>query len=316
MPAAAGYDVNNGCAGFSTALATADHAIRDEAAQHALVIGVEEDERRDRLDRPVHLRPARRRRGCGCAERRQSPTPGVRRRARPRLARGSGRSRGDPIQATGIRIQLSDAWRPQFRQQGQTVFRWATSAMAPVAREACRRAGIEPRDLGAIVTHQANLRIIEAIVRQLDAPNAVVARDVVHSGNTSAASIPLAFAKLVESGEVASGAPVLLLGFGGGVVLGQPGRRLPMTTPEKPDPRHHARREPPRPQLSPRTAASPQTAAPPPNQQPHPERPGGPAAGGATGAGLDDLVPGGPAGPTDLPTGGRRAPPHTPPGAR
>jgi 3-oxoacyl-[acyl-carrier-protein] synthase-3 len=86
-----------------------------------------------------------------------------------------------------------------------------------VAREACRRAGIAPGDLAAVVTHQANLRIIEAIVRQLDVPDAVVARDVVDSGNTSAASIPIALAKLVERGEVRTGAPTLLLGFGGGL---------------------------------------------------------------------------------------------------
>ena len=89
--------------------------------------------------------------------------------------------------------------------------------MAPIAREACRRAGVTAGDLGAIVTHQANLRIVEAIVRQLDAKQAVVARDVVDSGNTSAASIPLALAKLVERGEVPAGAPTLLLGFGGGL---------------------------------------------------------------------------------------------------
>ena len=69
----------------------------------------------------------------------------------------------------------------------------------------------------ASCTHQANLRIIESVVRELGAPQAVVARDVVDSGNTSAASVPLAFSKLVERGELTPGAPVLLLGFGGGL---------------------------------------------------------------------------------------------------
>lgn len=68
-----------------------------------------------------------------------------------------------------------------------------------------------------MVTHQANLRIIEAVVDRLGATGAVVARDVVESGNTSAASVPLALAKLVERGEVPGGAPTLLLGFGGGL---------------------------------------------------------------------------------------------------
>jgi 3-oxoacyl-[acyl-carrier-protein] synthase-3 len=97
------------------------------------------------------------------------------------------------------------------------VFRWATTALAPVAREACERAGIAPTDLAAFVPHQANLRIIEAIARKIGAPQAIVARDIVESGNTSAASIPLALSKMVERGEVPSGSPVLLLGFGGGL---------------------------------------------------------------------------------------------------
>jgi 3-oxoacyl-[acyl-carrier-protein] synthase-3 len=72
--------------------------------------------------------------------------------------------------------------------------------------------------LAAFVPHQANLRIIDSLVRALKLPDTcVVARDVVEVGNTSAASIPLALARLVESGEVPSGAPALLLGFGAGL---------------------------------------------------------------------------------------------------
>jgi len=71
--------------------------------------------------------------------------------------------------------------------------------------------------LAAFVPHQANLRIIEAVAKKIGATNAVVARDIVESGNTSAASIPLALSKMIERGEVASGAPVLLFGFGGGL---------------------------------------------------------------------------------------------------
>ncbi len=66
-----------------------------------------------------------------------------------------------------------------------------------------------------MVLHQANLRIIEPVARKLGAVNAVVARDVVDSGNTSAASIPLALSKLVERREIPPGAPTLLFGFGG-----------------------------------------------------------------------------------------------------
>jgi 3-oxoacyl-[acyl-carrier-protein] synthase-3 len=89
--------------------------------------------------------------------------------------------------------------------------------MAPIAIEACERAGVSPAELAAFIPHQANLRIIDAIAKRLDAPNAVVARDIVTSGNTSAATIPLAFSRMVERGEIPSGAPVLLLGFGSGL---------------------------------------------------------------------------------------------------
>ncbi len=102
-------------------------------------------------------------------------------------------------------------------QEGQAVFRWATTALAPVALEACDRAGVTPADLAAFVPHQANLRIIEAIARKVGAPHAIVARDIVESGNTSSASIPLALSEMVERGEVPSGAPVLLFGFGAGL---------------------------------------------------------------------------------------------------
>jgi 3-oxoacyl-[acyl-carrier-protein] synthase-3 len=61
------------------------------------------------------------------------------------------------------------------------------------------------------------MRIIDGIVKRLKLPNAVIARDIVESGNTSAASVPLALSKLVERREVPAGAPVLLFGFGGGL---------------------------------------------------------------------------------------------------
>ena len=72
---------------------------------------------------------------------------------------------------------------------------------------ACDRAGVDPSELAAFVPHQANLRIIEAIARKLKADNAVVADDIVEAGNTSAASIPLALSRMIERGDVPSGAP-------------------------------------------------------------------------------------------------------------
>jgi 3-oxoacyl-[acyl-carrier-protein] synthase-3 len=203
IPAAAAYDLNNACAGFTTALAVADHSVRAGAAGHALVIGAEKmSDVTDWTDRTTCVLLGD---GAGAAVVSPSGHAGI-----GPVVWGS-----DPARADAVR--LAGEWQPRFAQEGQTVFRWATTALAPLAREACRKAGVAPGELGGIVTHQANLRIIEAVVAGLGADRAVVARDVVESGNTSAASVPLAFSKLVERGGIASGEPVLLLGFGGGL---------------------------------------------------------------------------------------------------
>jgi len=203
IPSAAVYDLNNACAGFCTALATADHAVRAGAARHALVIGAEKmSDITDWTDRSTCVLLGD---GAGAAVVSAAPTV----RIGP-VVWGSDPTMGDAVRAV-------NDWHPMFQQDGQAVYRWASSAIAPVAREACRRAGVAERDLGGIVTHQANLRIIEAIVGALDAPEAVIARDVTDSGNTSAASIPLALGKLVERDQLPLDAPVLLLGFGGGL---------------------------------------------------------------------------------------------------
>jgi 3-oxoacyl-[acyl-carrier-protein] synthase-3 len=90
------------------------------------------------------------------------------------------------------------------------------TALGDVARQACERAGVRPADLAAFVPHQANGRIIDSLARDLGITGAV-ARDVVDTANTSAASIPLALTRLRESGDVATGDAALLLGFGSGL---------------------------------------------------------------------------------------------------
>jgi 3-oxoacyl-[acyl-carrier-protein] synthase-3 len=102
-------------------------------------------------------------------------------------------------------------------QEGQAVFRWATTELYPMALEACQRAGVRPEDLAAFVPHQANLRIIESIARKIGVPRDRLADDIIHAGNTSSASIPLALARMTERGELHAGMPVLLLGFGAGM---------------------------------------------------------------------------------------------------
>ncbi|MEU6427653.1 beta-ketoacyl-ACP synthase III [Microbispora sp. NPDC046973] len=196
------YDLNAACAGFCYALAAASDAVRSGSATNVLVVGSEKlSQWVDSEDRSTVVIFAD---GAGAAVVGPSDRPGI-----GPVAWGSA---GDKAEA----IQIKDR-RSFLHQEGQTVFRWATTALHPVAKLACERAGVDPADLAAFVPHQANLRIVEAIARKLGADNAVVARDIVLAGNTSAASIPLALSRMIERGEVQSGGLALLLGFGAGL---------------------------------------------------------------------------------------------------
>ncbi|MGD6742185.1 beta-ketoacyl-ACP synthase III [Streptomyces sp. BH106] len=203
VPSPAALDLNVVCAGFTHALATADHTLRAGAATRALVIGADKMSAvTDWTDRSTCVLVGD---GAGavvvepCAE---GEEPGI-----GPVLWGSVPEMGD-----AVRIEGEPA---RFAQEGQSVYRWATRSLPPLAREACAKAGLDPADLAAVVLHQANLRIIEPLAEKIGAVNAVIARDVVDSGNTSAASVPIALSKLVERGELVSGAPALLFGFGG-----------------------------------------------------------------------------------------------------
>ncbi|MYR60408.1 3-oxoacyl-ACP synthase, partial [Streptomyces sp. SID625] len=108
---------------------------------------------------------------------------------------------------------------PAITQEGQAVFRWAVFEMAKVAQQALEAAGITPDDLDVFIPHQANVRIIDSMVKTLKLPEHVtVARDIRTTGNTSAASIPLAMERLLATGEAKSGDTALVIGFGAGLV--------------------------------------------------------------------------------------------------
>jgi 3-oxoacyl-[acyl-carrier-protein] synthase III len=200
------YDLNAACAGFCYALGTASDAVRAGSSRNVLVIGAEKlSQWVDWTDRSTCIIFAD---GAGAAV------------VGPVTDPDEGPGIGPVVWGSdgGMADKIFIADRNSFIvQEGQAVFRWATTALHPVARAACERAGVDPADLAAFVPHQANLRIIESIARRLGAPQARVADDIVYSGNTSSASIPLALAAMIERGEIGSGDKVLLLGFGAGI---------------------------------------------------------------------------------------------------
>ncbi|MDN3029633.1 beta-ketoacyl-ACP synthase III [Streptomyces sp. S.PB5] len=203
VPSPAAMDVNVVCAGFTHALATADHTIRAGAATRALVIGADKmTDVTDWTDRTTCVLVGD---GAGAA---------VVEACGPDDEAGIGPVLWGSVPEMGHAVRI-EGQPARFAQEGQSVYRWATTQLPPLARKACERAGLEPGELAGVVLHQANLRIIEPLAERIGAVNAVVARDVAESGNTSAASIPLAFSKLVEQGALSAGDPVLLFGFGG-----------------------------------------------------------------------------------------------------
>ena len=199
------YDLNAACAGFCYALAAASDAVRAGSARNVLVIGSEKMTAWvDPDDRATCIIFAD---GAGAAV--VGPVPDGEPAGIGPVVWGSA---GD----LAPNITISDR-RSYLYQEGQAVFRWATTAMHPIAVQACERAGVPVSDLAAFVPHQANLRIVESIARRLGVPRERVADDIVHAGNTSSASIPLALARMTERGDVKPGSAALLLGFGAGM---------------------------------------------------------------------------------------------------
>lgn len=207
------FDVNAACGGFCYALSVAADAVRSGSARRVIVVGSEKlTDWLDWDDRGTCILFGD---GAAAVIVEGSDEPGI-----GPVAWGSD---GDAFASVGV---PEGDWA--IRMDGPAVFRWATTQMAPVALRACELAGVTLDDLDAFVPHQANQRIVDAMVRALKLPSHIkVARDIATTGNTSAASVPLALSSLVTSGEVESGGLALLLAFGAGLTYAGQVVRIP-----------------------------------------------------------------------------------------
>ena len=237
---AAAFDISAGCAGFCHGVALASDLVRGGTARNVLVIGAEKlSDFTDQHDRSTAFLFAD---GAGAVVVGASTEPGI----GPTIW-GSDGGQADLIKSKFSWLELragqsADAalaaeepetvgevehW-PFLEQQGQSVFRWAVWQMAPVAQAAMDAAGVSAEDIDVFVPHQANARIIDAMVKQLKLPESVhVARDIVDMGNTSAASVPLAMERAVADGDAPSGGLALLIGYGAGLSYAAQVVRLP-----------------------------------------------------------------------------------------
>jgi 3-oxoacyl-[acyl-carrier-protein] synthase-3 len=125
------------------------------------------------------------------------------------------------IEVRDVETQLTKGgskW-PNIAQEGQKVYRWAVFSMSKAATKALESAGLTVADLDAFIPHQANMRIIETMAKEMGMPDSVViADDVRTNGNTSAASIPLAMDALLDKHPELHGKLALLIGYGAGLV--------------------------------------------------------------------------------------------------
>ena len=210
---AAAYDISAACAGYCYGIGQADALVRSGAARNVLVIAAEKlSDFIDPTDRSISFLLGD---GAGAVVVGPSGTPGI-----GPTVWGSDGSQARLISQTHTWREAVDhgTW-PTLQQEGASVFKWAVWQMAPIAEKAMAAAGVTAQDIDAFIPHQANMRIIDQMIKQLKLPTSVViGRDIAETGNTSAASIPLATERLLREGQVSSGALALQIGFGAGLV--------------------------------------------------------------------------------------------------
>ncbi|MSV45307.1 MAG: beta-ketoacyl-ACP synthase III, partial [Actinobacteria bacterium] len=215
-PKAAAFDINAACAGFCYGLGMASDFVRSGTSKHVLVVGVEKlSDFTDPDDRATAFIFAD---GAGAVIVGPSDHPGI----GPTVWGSDADSRDAIVMNPSWNEFRNDAqgvkW-PNISQQGQAVFRWAVFSMSKAGVRALEAAGVTPDQLDAFIPHQANVRIIETMAKEMKIPEKVIiAQDIRTSGNTSAASVPLAMSALLAEHPELHGGLALLIGYGAGLV--------------------------------------------------------------------------------------------------
>ncbi|ALG83927.1 beta-ketoacyl-ACP synthase III [Gordonia phthalatica] len=209
------FDVTVGCAGFGYAMSLAADMVRGGSASHVLVIGAEQlSVALDMTDRTNCFIF-----GDGAAAVVVGPTE---QQELGPVVWGSDGTQFNAIRQDIDWISYMDGGdienRPYLRLEGTAVFRWAAFEMGKAAQRALDVAKVDASEIDVFVPHQANSRINELLARSLKFPEStVIANDIEKTGNTSAASIPLAMEDLLSTGAAKPGDTALLLGYGAGL---------------------------------------------------------------------------------------------------
>ena len=209
----AAFDVQAVCSGFVYAIATADSFIKNKLAKKALVVGAEVFSRiLDWNDRGTCVLFGD---GAGAVVMVAGDKPGI--HASVLHADGS---QAGMLSVPGNVNRGAICGSPFLQMDGQGVFKFAVRVLEESARETVAAARMQLHDVDWLIPHQANVRILDALVRRLKLPAHKLVATVDHHGNTSAASVPLALDEYVRAGRILPGHRVLMQGVGGGFTWG------------------------------------------------------------------------------------------------
>jgi 3-oxoacyl-[acyl-carrier-protein] synthase-3 len=212
----AAFDVQAVCTGFVYALGIADKFVRTGAARHALVVGAETLSRIvDWQDRSTCVLFGD---GAGAVV--------IGADAQPGILNSHLHADGQYKELLTVPAGISQGYdkvldnKAYMQMQGNEVFKVAVNTLGRIVDETLEKNGLKKSDVTWLVPHQANMRIISATARKLDMSMDHVVVTVDRHGNTSAASIPLAFDEAVRDGRIQRGDTVLMEAFGGGFTWG------------------------------------------------------------------------------------------------
>lgn len=229
----AAFDLTAGCAGFGYGLAVATNMIRGGASRYVVVIGVEKmSDGIDFTDRNTSFIFGD---GAGAVVVGPAETNDI-----SPVVWGSDGEQGSAISQTKdfkayvdeVDSGADDVRQPYLTMNGSKVFRWAAVQVSKVCAETLETAGVTAEQIQAFVPHQANGRINSAMAKHLGLPDTVaIANDIEQTGNTSAASIPLAMETMLREGQSKQGDVALCIGFGAGLSYAGQVIRLPAAPP-------------------------------------------------------------------------------------
>ena len=222
---AAAVDMNAACSGFMYALLTGSQFIKTGCSRKALVIGADKMtmvvDPNDKKTFPLFGDGA----GAAIIERDPNEDPNAASGILSfRLA--SEGELGDTlvVPACGSRqpatIEGLESREQFLKMDGRSVFKWAVRLIPEMVGTVLGQASMTLDDIDLVVFHQANKRIIDAAVENLDLPSEKVFMNLDRWGNTSAGSIPISLHEAIEQGKVGPGSNVLLAGFGAGLTWG------------------------------------------------------------------------------------------------